>query len=128
MYLHIGRNQMLAERRIIGIFDLEITSQSKTTRAFLDRAQQEGTVLEVCDDLPKSFLVCDHPYHPQIVYLSELSSQTLQKEWRNRHEYPDRPAYDVKSLFPSSRRTVGAAPRARRSALRRSQALCFCAC
>ena len=67
MYLHIGRNQMLAERRIIGIFDLEITSQSKTTRAFLDRAQQEGTVLEVCDDLP------------QIVYLSELSSQTLQK-------------------------------------------------
>ena len=38
MYLHIGRNQMLAERRIIGIFDLEITSQSKTTRAFLDRA------------------------------------------------------------------------------------------
>ena len=39
MYLHIGRNQMLAERRIIGIFDLEITSQSKTTRAFLDRAQ-----------------------------------------------------------------------------------------
>ena len=45
----------------------------------LDRAQQEGTVLEVCDDLPKSFLVCDHPYHPQIVYLSELSSQTLQK-------------------------------------------------
>ena len=74
MYLHIGRNQMLAERRIIGIFDLEITSQSKTTRAFLDRAQQE-----VCDDLPKSFLVCDHPYHPQIVYLSELSSQTLQK-------------------------------------------------
>lgn len=50
MYLHIGRNQMLAERRIIGIFDLEITSQSKTTRAFLDRAQQEGTVLEVCED------------------------------------------------------------------------------
>ena len=79
MYLHIGRNQMLAERRIIGIFDLEITSQSKTTRAFLDRAQQEGTVLEVCDDLPKSVHVCDHPYHPQIVYLSELSSQTLQK-------------------------------------------------
>ncbi len=79
MYLHIGRNQMLAERRIIGVFDLEITSQSKLTRAFLDRAQREGTVLEVCDDLPKSFLVCDHPYHSQIVYLSELNTATLQK-------------------------------------------------
>ena len=76
-YLHIGQNVMLEDKRIIGIFDLEITSQSKTTRAFLDRAQQEGTVLEVCDDLPKSFLVCDHPYHPQIVYLSELSTATL---------------------------------------------------
>lgn len=107
MYLHIGRNQMLAERRIIGIFDLEITSQSKTTRAFLDRAQQEGTVLEICDDLPKSFLVCDHPYHPQIVYLSELSSQTLQKEWRNRHEDPDRPVYAVKSFsLPHDERWV----------------------
>ena len=122
MYLHIGRNQMLAERRIIGIFDLEITSQSKTTRAFLDRAQQEGTVLEVCDDLPKSFLVCDHPYHPN------FRAKHCKKEWRNRHEDPDRPVYAVKSLFPSSRRTVGAAPRARRSTLRRSQALCFCAC
>ena len=79
MYLHIGRNQMLAERRIIGIFDLEITSQSKTTRAFLDRAQQEGTVLEVCDDLPNPSSSATTPYHPQIVYLSELSSQTLQK-------------------------------------------------
>ena len=29
MYLHIGRNQMLAERRIIGIFDLEITSEPR---------------------------------------------------------------------------------------------------
>jgi len=23
--------------------------------------------------------VCDHPYHPQLVYLSELSSATLQR-------------------------------------------------
>lgn len=87
MYLHIGRNQMLAERRIIGVFDLEITSQSKLTRAFLERAAQEGTVLEVCDDLPKSFLVCDHPYHPQIVYLSELNTATLQKR-AERQENP----------------------------------------
>ena len=68
MYLHIGNNVMLPEKHIIGVFDLEITSQSKRTSEFLRRA-----------DIPKSFLVCDHPYHPQLVYLSELSSQTLQK-------------------------------------------------
>lgn len=84
MYLHIGRNQMIPERRIIGVFDLEITSQSKRTAEFLRRAEEESLVVDACDDLPKSFLVCDHPYHPQIVYLSELNSATLQKRAESR--------------------------------------------
>lgn len=84
MYLHIGRNQMIPERRIIGVFDLEITSQSKRTAEFLRRAEEESLVVDACDDLPKSFLVCDHPYHPQIVYLSELNSVTLQKRAESR--------------------------------------------
>ena len=78
MYLHIGNNQMLPERHIIGIFDLEITSQSKITSAFLKNAEQESVVIDACEDIPKSFLVCDHPYHKQIVYLSQLNSRTLQ--------------------------------------------------
>ena len=41
--------------------------------------QQEGVVLSVTEDVPKSFLVCDHPYHRQIVYISQLNPQTLQK-------------------------------------------------
>ena len=79
MYLHIGRSQMNPAKHIIGIFDLEITSQSKLTRAYLSHAESEGVIVEDCDDIPKSFLVCDHPYHDQIVYLSELGSATLQK-------------------------------------------------
>ncbi len=78
MYLNIGGDQLLPEKRIIGIFDLEITSQSRLTAAFLKRAQDSGVVLDVCEDVPKSFLVCDHPYHEQIVYLSQLNSRTLQ--------------------------------------------------
>ena len=70
MYLHIGNNVMLIERRIIGIFDLEITSQSKITAAYLKKAEQDSVVIDACEDIPKSFLVCDHPYHDQIVYLS----------------------------------------------------------
>ncbi len=77
MYLHIGSSQMLSERRIIGIFDLEITSQSKITNAFLKNAERDGVIIDVCEDIPKSFLVCDHPYHKQIVYLSQLNSRTL---------------------------------------------------
>ncbi len=76
-YLHIGQNVMLEDRRIIGIFDLDITSQSKITRSFLDQAEQEGVVLSAIEDIPKSFVVCDHPYHRQIVYISQLNSSTL---------------------------------------------------
>ena len=81
-FLHIGQNVMVNDRRIIGIFDLDITSQSKRTREFLEKAEQEGVVVPVTEDIPKSFLVCDHPYHRQIVYISQLNTQTLQKRSR----------------------------------------------
>ena len=36
-------------------------------------------MLDISGAIPKSFVVCDHPYHPQIVYLSQLNPATLQK-------------------------------------------------
>ena len=70
---------MIPDRRIIGIFDLDNTSTSKHTRSFLKAAEDEGVVVDACEDLPRSFLVCDHPYHRQIVYLSQLNAPTLLK-------------------------------------------------
>ena len=54
-FLHIGQNVMVNDRRIIGIFDLDITSQSAQTRRFLDQAEQEGVVLPVCETFPSRF-------------------------------------------------------------------------
>ena len=79
MYLHLGQNEIVPDHRIIGIFDLDKCSYEKRTREYLTRAEKDGVVLDVSGDLPKSFVVCDHPYHPQLVYLSELSSATLQR-------------------------------------------------
>ena len=78
-YLHIGKNVTVEEKRIIGIFDLDNTTESKHTRKFLAQAEEEGKVITCCDDIPKSFLLCDHPYHDQIVYLSQLTPATLHK-------------------------------------------------
>ena len=77
MYLHLGQNEIVADHRIIGIFDLDKCSTSKRTRDYLSAAEDEGVVLDVSGELPKSFVVCDHPYHPQIVYLSQLNPATL---------------------------------------------------
>ena len=79
MFLHLGQNEIVPSRRVIGIFDLDKCSYSKRTRDYLSAADKEGVVLDISGDIPKSFVVCDHPYHPQIVYLSQLNSTTLQK-------------------------------------------------
>ena len=85
-YLHIGQNVMLEDRRIIGIFDLDNTTESKITRTFLNKAEEEGVVLTAIEDIPKSFIVCDHPYHRQIVYISQLNSSTLAKRSAEQRE------------------------------------------
>ena len=85
-YLHIGQSVMLEDKRIIGIFDLDNTSQSKITKQFLNQAEEEGVVLNAVDDIPKSFVVCDHPYHSQIVYISQLNTSTLTKRAASQSE------------------------------------------
>ena len=85
-YLHIGQNVMLEDKRIIGIFDLDNTSTSKITREFLNTAEQDSVVQTACEDIPKSFVVCAHPYHRQIIYISQLNSQTLLKRTQGKGE------------------------------------------
>ncbi len=84
MYLHIGQNELIPERRIIGIFDLDKAAYDRRARAFLSKAEKDGVVLDISGEIPKSFVVCDHPYHPQIIYLSQLSTATLQKRAESR--------------------------------------------
>lgn len=79
MYFPIGQSEVVADSRIIGIFDLDKASYGKRAREYLASAEEEGAVLDISDDLPKSFVVCDHPYHRQIVYLSQFSTATLQR-------------------------------------------------
>lgn len=79
MYLRIGQTEIIPDRRIIGIFDLDKVCYNRRSQEFLKRAEEEGVVLDVSGDIPKSFVVCDHPYHEQIVYLSQFNTATLQK-------------------------------------------------
>ena len=77
MYLSIGNDMAVRDSSILGIFDLDTTTTSKRTRAFLERAEREGEIVP-CDDLPKSFLLTDE-YGLTRVYLTSLNAATLQK-------------------------------------------------
>ena len=77
MYLSIGNDMAVRDSSVIGIFDMDNTSTSKRTRAFLAQAAKEGEVVP-CDDLPKSFVLTAE-YGLRRVYLSALSASTLEK-------------------------------------------------
>ena len=77
MYLHLGSNISVRGEEIIGIFDLDNASSSPVTRAFLRAAEEEGMVIAVGEDLPKSVVVCCPQGSWQRVYISPLTSATL---------------------------------------------------
>ena len=59
MYLHIGQNEIIPDRRIIGIFDLDKCSYEKRTRDYLSAAEQEGVVLDVSGEERSAMTVED---------------------------------------------------------------------
>ncbi len=79
MYLHIGQETVVPFREIVGIFDMENTTISKATRDFLADAEKGHRVVTVCDDLPRSFVVCHDGAGNETVYISQISCATLRK-------------------------------------------------
>ena len=79
MYLHLGQNVMVPESAVLGVFDLDNTTWSFRTRRFLERAEREGRVVSVGDDLPRSFVLVREGDAPPTVYITQLAPATLQK-------------------------------------------------
>lgn len=94
MYLHLGADTVVRTRDIIGIFDTDNTTLSKLTRDFLSRAEQEGRVVSITYELPKSFVVVSDGNGGETVYLSQLSAATLKKR------------VETKSIETSMRREI----------------------
>lgn len=78
MYIPIGGDMAVREQSIIGIFDLDNCSWSKRTREFLERAEQNGEVTAVTDELPKAFVLTAEYGIPR-VYLTQFSAATIEK-------------------------------------------------
>ena len=76
MYLHLGKGTVVSTESIIGIFDLDITSQSHITRKFLSMAEKAGQIINAAEDIPKSFVVC-RDGEKRSVYLSQMAAATL---------------------------------------------------
>ncbi len=76
MYLHLGRDVVVDDKTIVAIFDLDKTTIGKITKDYLKNAQIENRVVNVSDDLPKSFIVCEDN-NITTIYISQISAITL---------------------------------------------------
>ena len=78
MYLHIGNGVSVKEKDIIGIFDLDTSTVSKTTKKFLNEKSKEGDLEYTDSDLPRSFVFCSEKNKFKIK-LSRISSIGLKQ-------------------------------------------------
>ena len=85
---------MVPEAAVIGIFDLDNTTWSFRTRRFLEQAEREGRAITVGDDLPRSFVLTREGDGPAAVYITQLTTATLQarsaEKWSVRELGPER--------------------------------------
>lgn len=79
MYVHLGNEISVNDNEIIGIFDIENTSVGKITNSYLKKATDEGRVVNVSFNMPKSFILCVDENNRETVYISQISASTLKK-------------------------------------------------
>ena len=76
MYLHIGNKKSVKKETIIGIFDLDTATVSKTGKKFINNMEKMGKVEYDDTDLPRSFILTDEGGNIR-VRLSRISTQGL---------------------------------------------------
>ncbi len=79
MYLNIGQDTVITDKNILGIFDLDNTTVSKSTREYINTASKNGECITVSiEELPKSFIVVAENNKKE-VYISPLNTSTIFK-------------------------------------------------
>ncbi len=76
--MQLEKGESIDKREIIGIFDMETASLSASTKDFFRIKEEERGVVNVCNDLPKSFIVCQGEYSDRM-YISGISTESIKK-------------------------------------------------
>jgi len=77
MYVHAGNNRIIRTRDIIGIFDMDTATMAGTTREYLKNAEKSGEMINIKEEIPKSFIVTVNSDGEDAVYVSQISSSAL---------------------------------------------------
>lgn len=78
MILHLGGDVVIPTKDIIAIFDLETAEMSEINKEFLEIAKDEGFIVNISDEMPKTFVLAQSD-KKTVMYMSPISSSTLLK-------------------------------------------------
>ncbi|MBO5914911.1 MAG: DUF370 domain-containing protein [Clostridia bacterium] len=81
-YLQLEKGESIDKKEIIGIFDLEKAGVSSATNELFRRKEDEHGVVNLSNDLPKSFILCEGEYSDTI-YISGISTESIKKRIKN---------------------------------------------
>ncbi len=74
MFLFLGGEVSVRSDDVVGIFDIEECSVSRMTADYLNACQRNGRIVNVSEDMPKSFVVTVDK-----TYISNVSHSTIVK-------------------------------------------------
>lgn len=79
MYLHIGNEKLVLNKKIIGIFDMDTATVSPSTKSFLKAKENEGKTIISSENLPKSFILTEDDE----IWFSGISTSSLSGRIKN---------------------------------------------
>ena len=77
MFLHVGNNQNIRIRRVIGIFDADSATVSAVTKKYLAAAEAARAVHFASVEIPKSFVLYQEAQGEYRICFSQLSTASL---------------------------------------------------
>ena len=77
MYLHVGNNQNIRTKNIIGVFDADTATVSAITKKYLSDADAKKAVQFASEEIPKSFVLYRDRDGVYKICFSQLSSASL---------------------------------------------------
>jgi hypothetical protein len=86
LYFHIGNGVQVRRSDVIGIFDLDTSTVSKTTRKFVNENERAGNLSYSDTDLPRTFILTEEKGKYKI-RLSRISSSGIKSRAESNYIY-----------------------------------------
>lgn len=81
--LHLGKNETVRVKDIIGFFDLDGSTESEATKDFLKRTEKEFKMINLLYDLPRSFVVSSKNGNENVYMLSNSVETEIKRMGEN---------------------------------------------